>query len=156
MLAAFELEASPPADWPPCALGPASVQMTAGFQARLGCDACTRRLKEIDATLAMGMRHPPTLSSQREAGHAREPRGASRLAKSSTGQNTVASFGSGEASPTKPSLLRVSKRQRLPGLIHALKTALALPSPQPLTFFGLSLGAGLLPPLFPGDSTSNK
>ena len=67
MPAAFELEASPPADWPPCALGPASVQMTAGFQARLGCDACTRRFKEIDATLAMGMRHPPTLSSQREA-----------------------------------------------------------------------------------------
>ena len=39
--------------------------------------------------------------------------------------------------PTKPSLLRVSKRQRLPGLIHALKTALARPSPQPLKAVGL-------------------
>ena len=41
--------------------------MTAAFQARLGCDACTHWLKEIDATLAVDMRHAAPLSSQREA-----------------------------------------------------------------------------------------
>ena len=41
--------------------------MTAAFQARLGCDACTHWLKEIDATLAVDMRHAAPLSSQRAA-----------------------------------------------------------------------------------------
>eukprot|EP00964_Phaeocystis_antarctica_P018582 scaffold10253_cov42-Phaeocystis_antarctica.AAC.5 len=41
--------------------------MTAAFQARLGRDACTHWLKEIDATLAVNMRHAAPLSSQRAA-----------------------------------------------------------------------------------------
>eukprot|EP00964_Phaeocystis_antarctica_P013696 scaffold7516_cov81-Phaeocystis_antarctica.AAC.2 len=41
--------------------------MTAAFQARLGCDACTHGLKEIDATLAVDMRHAAPLGSQRVA-----------------------------------------------------------------------------------------
>ena len=49
------------------------------------------------------------------------------LQKAQRGKIQLLRLESGEASPTKPSLLRVSKRQRLPGLIHALKTGLALP-----------------------------
>ena len=106
-------------------LGPT---LRASYLTVLGCDTCTRQLKEIDATLAIGMRHPAPLSSHSvRRGHAREPRGASRLAKSPTGQNTVASFGKWRGLTNETSLLRVSKRQRLPGLIYALKTGLALP-----------------------------
>ena len=64
-------------DWPTRGSRLAFVQMTAAFQARLGCDACTHWLKEIDATLAVDMRHAAPLSSQRAAHGHTETRGQS-------------------------------------------------------------------------------
>ena len=75
-------------DWPTRGSRLVFVQMTAAFQARRGCDACTYWLKEIDATLAVDMRHAAPLTQQPACGMATRRRSKAKAKAEPSGSGS--------------------------------------------------------------------